>query len=293
MASEEDCKLLFSSGDLPKVLRLTAYWLRLRRRLAHQNPTYDETKPPGIPENDAALHSLLRWVQKIHFPQDWHHLARGKPCSPKFRLLGAYIDPKMELIRVGGRLAHSNLPYGTKHPILLPKTSQMTVLLIDHIHRSHCHPGPQATQNILHQEYWIMSARSAIRKRLHRCVPCFQAKPKPAQPRMGDLPPFRLTAIKPFCQVGIDFAGLFLVKAALLRRIQATKGYLCIFVCMATRAVHLELVSGLSTSLFLAALTRFISRRGICTDLYTDCGTNFIGAKRYLNEVQNLLASTD
>ncbi|XP_008179336.1 uncharacterized protein LOC103308165 [Acyrthosiphon pisum] len=58
---------------------------------------------------------------------------------------------------------------------------------------------------------------------------------------MGALPRARVASIKAFAQVGVDFAGPFWVKAALLRPIQATKGYLCIFVCMATRAVHLEL----------------------------------------------------
>lgn len=84
-----------------------------------------------------------------------------------------------------------------------------------------------------------------------------------------------------------------MVKAALLRRNQTTKGYLCIFFCMATHAVHLELVSDLSTALFLAALNRFTSRRGRCTDLYSDCGLNFVGTKNYLHEVQNLITSPE
>jgi len=108
---------------------------------------------------------------------------------------------------------------------------------------------------------------------------------------MGDLPKPRLVGTKPFSHVGVDFAGPFFVKAALLRRTQTIKGYLCIFVCMATHAVHLELVSDLSTNLFLAALGRFVSRRGRCTNLYSDCGTNFVGAKRYLKEVQDLIDS--
>lgn len=101
------------------------------------------------------------------------------------------------------------------------------------------------------------------------------------------------TTNKAFTHVGVDFAGLFLLKAALLRRIQTTKGYLCIFVCMATRAVHLELVSDLSATLFLVALNRFVSRRGRCTDLYSDCGTNFVGAKNYMEDVKRLLSSSD
>ncbi|CAI6353288.1 unnamed protein product [Macrosiphum euphorbiae] len=68
---------------------------------------------------------------------------------------------------------------------------------------------------------------------------------------MGDLPKPRLVSTKPFSHVGVDFAGPFFIKAALLRRIQTSKGYLCNLVCMATRAFHLELVSDLSTDLLV------------------------------------------
>ena len=47
-------------------------------------------------------------------------------------------------------------------------------------------------------------------------------------------------------------------------------------------AVHLELVNDYSTDGFLAAYKRFISRRGRPYRLYSDCGTNFIGAAKEL-----------
>jgi len=208
-------------------------------------------------------------------------------------MLGAYLNLDSDLIRVGGRLKNSDLPYEAKHPILLPKQSQLTILLIDDVHSLHCHPGPQTMQNIPHQDYWILSARSVIRKRLHQCIPCFHAKSNPMNPMMRALPRARVASIKAFAQVGVDFAGPFWVKAALLRRIQATESYLCIFVCMATRAVHLELVSDLTTCLFLSALNRFISRRGRCEAIYSDCGTNFVGAKNYLEVIQKLIKSVE
>jgi len=108
---------------------------------------------------------------------------------------------------------------------------------------------------------------------------------------MGDLPQQRLEQIKPFGKVGVDFAGPFDVKAALLRRLRVTKAYICIFVSMATTVVHIELASDLSTPTFIAALERFIARRGRCTDIYSDCGTNFVGANHYLKEVQEILKS--
>jgi len=55
-----------------------------------------------------------------------------------------------------------------------------------------------------------------------------------------------------------------------------------LFVCFASKAVHIEAVTELSTEAFLATFDRFIARRGIPTDVYTDCGTNFVGAERHL-----------
>jgi len=168
-ASEEECQLLHSSSELPKVLRLTAYWLRVRKFITHQTSSFDHTQRPGAKEKEEALHALLKWVQRTLFEEDLKRLALGQICSTKLRLLKAYLDPEGGLLRVGGRLRNSDLPYEAKYPILLPKKSQLTILLIDYIHRLHCHPGPQTTQNILLQEFWILSARSVIRKRLRQC----------------------------------------------------------------------------------------------------------------------------
>ncbi|XP_035209891.1 uncharacterized protein LOC118184340 [Stegodyphus dumicola] len=61
--------------------------------------------------------------------------------------------------------------------------------------------------------------------------------------------------------------------------------YVSIFVCFSTKAVHLELVSDLSTSTFLAALKRFITRRGKPSKISSDCATNFKGASKELKEI--------
>ncbi|CAK1586968.1 unnamed protein product [Parnassius mnemosyne] len=108
---------------------------------------------------------------------------------------------------------------------------------------------------------------------------------------MGDLPPDRVRAIRPFVGVGTDFAGPFLVKSSYLRNTRSHKAYLCVFVCLSTKAVHLELVSALSTENFVATLGRFVSRRGLPDLIRSDCGTNYKGTDRYLKEVVEFLSS--
>jgi len=62
---------------------------------------------------------------------------------------------------------------------------------------------------------------------------------------------------------------------------------------MTIKAVHLKLVSDLTSDGFLAALRRFTARRGIPKHIYSDNGTNFIGANNQLRELYALLNSED
>lgn len=100
---------------------------------------------------------------------------------------------------------------------------------------------------------------------------------------MGDLPSDRVTPQPPFSVVGIDFTGAFKTRCNYHRMIKFTKTFACIFVCFVTRAVHIEIVPSLSTEDFLNALKSFASRCGVPSKIYSDNGTNFHGAERYLN----------
>ncbi|XP_031783222.1 uncharacterized protein LOC116416922 [Nasonia vitripennis] len=119
---------------------------------------------------------------------------------------------------------------------------------------------------------------------------------------MGNLPRKRVQRYRPFLHSGVDFAGPINLRLSKGRGTKSFKGYICVFVCLSTRAVHLEAVSGYSSNEFLAAYKRFSARRGICASLTSDCGLNFVGASKELKilfqrasthwrEIANLLAN--
>lgn len=232
---------------------------------------------------------LLRVLQKQVFSEEIEQLKSKGTCSSSIRKLNPFIEN--ELLRVGGRLAHSELEYEKKHPILLPKKNHIVNLLIDHCHRSNFHTGPNLVLSILRQKYWILGGRDAVRSRLGACNICFKIRPKPVFPKMGDLPAVRITQAKPFLHTGVDYAGPFYVSSSRRRGVRPQKAYICIFVCLAVKAIHLEVASDLTTKVFLMAFKRFISRRGPCQTLYSDNGTNFIGARSQLNEIYDLIQS--
>ncbi|XP_059223074.1 uncharacterized protein LOC131996897 [Stomoxys calcitrans] len=99
---------------------------------------------------------------------------------------------------------------------------------------------------------------------------------------MAPLPQDRCTITPAFHVTGIDFAGPFDIKSSPLRRSPLLKGYVSIFVCFATKAVHLEPCSELSTAAFEAAFARFLGRRGLPRKVVSDNGRNFVGASRKL-----------
>lgn len=172
-----------------------------------------------------------------------------------------------------------------KHPMLLPYNSSLSRLVIDEIHQSHFHCGPSLTLALLRGKYWIPRAARLIRNRIQRCVHCRLQLAKPVSPFMAPLPKDRFQQFRAFANTGVDYAGPFSIKVSTRRNAKISKPYLCLFVCMASKAVHLELVSSLSTPAFLATLERFISRRGTPSTIWSDHGTNFVGASRFLKDV--------
>ncbi|CAI6343478.1 unnamed protein product [Macrosiphum euphorbiae] len=88
---EEDCRLLYQSDNLPKVLRLTVYWLRFRDRL-RKKPFLPSTSPPTTDETDRALRSLVRWTQDVYFSDEKKDLSMGKPARRHLRKLTPFLD---------------------------------------------------------------------------------------------------------------------------------------------------------------------------------------------------------
>ncbi|XP_045456928.1 uncharacterized protein LOC123666956 [Melitaea cinxia] len=285
----QDFSLLERYSSLDKLLGVTA-WMRRFVRNSRDPSTRisDSVLSPG--ERHEALMYWTRMVQSEHFEPVIETLRRGSVVKGALGRLNPFLDDA-GMLRVGGRLRNSQLPYGARHPLLLPKDGPFVRLLVTYHHLKNAHAGCNALSAILQREFWILAGRRTIRSVIFKCIPCYKLKAAISHPMMGDLPADRVTAIRPFAGVGTDFAGPFLVKSSHLRNARSHKAYLCVFVCLSTKAVHLELVSALSTEAFVATLSRFVSRRGVPDLIRSDCGTNYKGTDRYLNEVVDFLSS--
>ena len=142
---------------------------------------------------------------------------------------------------------------------------------------------------ILSVSFHIVGAKSLVKSISKDCVTCQRTYAWTTDQLMDQLPPCRANPAPPFTATGADFAGPFILRKGHTRKPVWVKGYVCLFVCLTTKAIHLELVMDLSTEAFISALKRFISRRGVPATLITDNGTYFVGARRELEDLYKLL----
>lgn len=284
LSIEYDVNLFSSCSSWLKTLKIVSVIIKWLPKVSSRNLT-------SLDLFNLSHDYVMRHIQLSAFGRELSCLDKGHGNLPiSMQRLSPFLD-NFGLIRAKGRL--SNSEFGT-NPIILPKHHYLVSLLIHHTHVKLGHAGPQHVRYILSLNYWILAARQIIRSVISKCVVCFRVKPKSLPPLMADLPPERVNPAPVFYNTGMDFCGPFLVKSYALRKAPLVKTYLCIFICMAVKAVHLELSLDLSTDAFLDVLRRFISRRGCPKRLFCDCGTNFTGADRALrHELSGILKNPD
>ncbi|XP_053698926.1 uncharacterized protein LOC128745885 [Sabethes cyaneus] len=277
-----------------RLLHIIGYCLRFSERT--RSKTRTQPRAP-LSDNDVDRQSLtvkeianantllVRLAQQDAFRNEIKELERGNSVakSSPIRRLMPFVDPEI-ILRVEGRLNLSQFPYQSKHPALLPKNHPFTRLIGENYHRKLVHGGGRLILSTIREEYWPLNGRHLVKSIVRNCFRCSRQHPVPEQQQIGQLPSSRVIPSRPFSHTGVDYAGPLYIKPV-HKRAAPAKAYLCVFICFSTKAVHLELVGDLSTPGFLAALRRFISRRGTPAHIYSDNGKNFEGAKRELAEL--------
>ena len=243
----------------------------------------------SVPSVEEAQDFLVLQCQRESFPEEYHDLTANRPIrrsSPLLRL-SPFLDNK-HIIRVGGRLSDSDLPYDEKHPKLLPTTHNMTKMIVSHAHGKVYHQGRFLTTAKLRQlGYHILRTGKAVCAVISGCSTCGKLRHSPRPQLMSDLPPERLENTPPFLHSGIDVFGPYSVHDGQnTRRSTSTKKiWVLLVTCLYSRAVHLEPLCSLDISSLRLALRRFVALRGECVLYRSDCGTNFI-ANNNLSEVE-------
>jgi len=270
----------WSFSSWSKLLRVMAWCLRFVDKVKglRQQPSFLE-----VGELQRAEKFIIKAVQADEFSDEIHQLQTEKTVNPTNKLsqLNPFLDED-GLLCVGGRLANANLPFRVKHPYILPKSHSVTSLIVRFYHIKYLHAGIKLLHSSIKQRFWIIGSRSIIRRIVKDCVICVRFRSELSKQIMADLPATRVNPGRAFLRSGTDFCEPFLVTPRRARGIKPLKMYVCVFVCFTTKAIHLELISDLSSDACISGLKRFIGRRGKPLEIYSDCGTNFIGTKNNL-----------
>ena len=229
-------------------------------------------------------------VQKQYFTDEVSALKKQSHLSSSSTLLSLHpILDSDNLLRVGGRQQNSKLLFSVLHPLILHGEHQVTKLIVQTEHVRLLHAGPTLLSSSLGRRYHIIRSRNVIRSVTRGCVTCRRHSAKPSPQQLGQLPIERITPDSIFDKIGVDYAGPMYIKHGHVRKPTIVKAYVCVFVSLSVKAVHLELVSDLTSQAFIAALRRFISRRGKPSLIWSDNGTNFTGASRELRDFYDFL----
>lgn len=187
------------------------------------------------------------------------------------------------LLRTGGRIDGCPISFDARHPIILSHKHPISRAIVVHIHETFYHCSTERTVLETTRRYWITKVRAFARSFVNRCPVCRRRRVLPVSPLMAALPANRLLPFQPpFTITGVAY---FRPVTVVLHR-RSHKRYGCIFTCMNTRAVHLEMSHTLDTDSFLLAFWRFAARRGFPAAVYSDNGTNLSAGEK---EIRNLL----
>lgn len=184
----------FSSAQ--RLLRVTAYVLLAAERFKKK---LKGTTTLTVP--------LLNKAETLWVKEAQTNLVKCAQFNDWKKQLDLFMDPE-GVWRCGGRLSNVDVPYTTRHPILLPRDHPLTELQVLQAHARVFHNGIRGTLTEVRARYWILKGRSLVKRVLHNCIVCKRFEGRPYRsPVPPPLPEFRVKMDVPFASTGVDFAG--------------------------------------------------------------------------------------
>lgn len=227
--------------ELLKTIIYSLRFLRFKKKPENLDTSITST------ELEEALTKCITKAQSEEFPVEIESLQKGIYVKREscLKTLNPYLDDK-NILRVGGRLRNANISKGQKHRIILGTKNQLSHLIVADAHKKYLHVSIQLMLSYIKSQYWIIRLKNIIKTQVHKCIVCARHRAISRTQLMGDLPE-AITPAPPFINSGICFAGLLQLLMSKGRGAKTHKAYIAIFVCMATKAIHLELASDLTS----------------------------------------------
>lgn len=226
---------------------------------------------------------LIRAVQRVHFQQEFAQLEAKEEVNKTSVIYN--LNPMLDdnnIIRARTRLDRSGfLDEGLKWPIILPKGDKIVERMILSYHMANLHIGNETVLLQVRSKFIVIGGRREIHRCIKTCKKKLCRQPKPGEQFMSSLPKVRTEKSYGFTNVSLDYFGPMQVK----EKNKVLKCWGCLFTCLNSRAVHLELVEDLTAEAFQRAFRRMMATRGKPTTIYSDNATTFRAADKELKEL--------
>jgi len=190
-----------------------------------------------------------------------------------------FIDDK-GLLWCGGWIHNAPLSELVRFPYLLPQQNHSSALIVYHMHVSLSHAGVGSILTAIRQSFWIRSGRQYVKKLLRKCTTCKKTWWKGLLSLRIHTTLKDQSTVPPFSITGVDFTGALYIK----QHNEESK----VYICATLRAVHLEIVTDLSTTAFLLAFRRFVARRSLPVIMISDNATTYTSAAEELSKLMKL-----
>ena len=234
---------------------------------------------------------LWKISQENQFQKEKKDLKTGQKVNKDSKLseMNVFLDEN-DLLRSKTRLTFSEeLTYDEKNPVILPSGCPIIEKFILNLHVNLGHASANYLLSVIREHFKILKSKREIKRIINTCLTKRCTKVRPLGQQMGPLPTQRMDQLECFAHCSTDLFGPMFVKHTCkwekCVHLKETKVWGCIFTCLQSRAIHLEIVDNLSAEEFILALRRFISRVGIPKTMFSDNGTNFVAASKELNRM--------
>jgi len=238
---------------------------------------------------NVALNKMIKTEQELWYPDVYSYLSsdqRGLKEIPKLcSKLNLYLDDG--ILKLKSKFARWKNNPKFCYPILLPKNSILTNLIIEDLHLKLAHAGCYSLLTHLKRFFWVEHAFSTVKKFLKTCVDCRKRNNRPVKLTQNSYRDFRTEPVQePYSTMFLDFAGPF----GVYRCDRKEKVWILCLTCLWSRAVNLIVCPDQSVRSFLRAFQSHVFQYGIPVCVFSDLGSQIVSGGNVISEI---LGETD
>lgn len=264
------------------------HWVRLfitklKIKVNKLNPTLFSNVVPASYSQSVSM--IIKQDQRSCFPDVLDYFEKpGGECPQVVLQLNLFVDRNW-VVRVKGKMEHTEAKYEEKYPILLHKTSKLVPSLLNDLHLNLKHAGIYRILNVLRKQFYIPNAYNVVKKFIGSCIVCKRLRGRTIKLNQGQYKPFRVNPSKqPFRDIALDHIGPFTIVDNFSN---TTKIYLLIITCLYTRAINLIVCSNINNKSFLQALQLHVHQYGFFQTVLSDNGSPIVSSLDTLVDTLN------